>query len=85
MIEPTHAEDQAGDHQFAIKPERRGDRPQAEFRKIFELTSKRGIYLMTDECYCHFLYDEQAVLDCSRCQARKRRCWWPDRCRKLMP
>lgn len=33
--------------------------PQSEFRKIFELTNKRGIYLMTDECYCHFLYDEK--------------------------
>ena len=33
--------------------------PQNEFRKIFELTKKRGIYLMTDECYCHFLYDEK--------------------------
>ncbi len=30
---------------------------QAEFRKILELTSKRGIYLMTDECYCHFVYE----------------------------
>jgi aspartate aminotransferase len=30
-----------------------------EFRKIFELTSRRGIYLMTDECYCHFLYDSE--------------------------
>src|SRR4051795_6052037 len=28
-----------------------------EFEKIFALTSKRGIYLMTDECYCKFLYD----------------------------
>ena len=28
-----------------------------EFEKIFELTSSRGIYLLTDECYCHFLYD----------------------------
>ena len=33
--------------------------PQSEFRKIFELTNKHGIYLMTDECYCHFLYDEK--------------------------
>jgi aspartate aminotransferase len=33
--------------------------PQSEFLKIFELTKKRGIYLMTDECYCHFLYDEK--------------------------
>ncbi|MGA3096704.1 MAG: pyridoxal phosphate-dependent aminotransferase [Bryobacteraceae bacterium] len=30
-----------------------------EFEKIFQLTSERGIYLMTDECYCHFLYDSQ--------------------------
>jgi aspartate aminotransferase len=28
-----------------------------EFEKIFHLTSKRGIYLLTDECYCHFLYE----------------------------
>ncbi|MBV9301559.1 MAG: pyridoxal phosphate-dependent aminotransferase [Acidobacteriaceae bacterium] len=28
-----------------------------EFRRIFDLTSKRGIFLLTDECYCHFLYD----------------------------
>ena len=31
--------------------------PDDEFRKIYELTSKREIFLMTDECYCHFLYD----------------------------
>jgi aspartate aminotransferase len=30
-----------------------------EFEKIFKLTSSRGIYLMTDECYCHFLYDSE--------------------------
>ena len=30
-----------------------------EFEKIFRLTSARGIYLMTDECYCHFLYDSE--------------------------
>lgn len=28
-----------------------------EFERIYELTSKRGIWLMTDECYCRFLYD----------------------------
>ena len=28
-----------------------------EFEKIFRLTSQRGIYLLTDECYCHFLYE----------------------------
>jgi aspartate aminotransferase len=33
--------------------------PQSEFLKIYELTKKRGIYLMTDECYCHFLYEEK--------------------------
>jgi aspartate aminotransferase len=30
-----------------------------EFEKIFKLTSERGIYLMTDECYCQFLYDSR--------------------------
>ena len=30
-----------------------------EFEKLFKLTSARGIYLMTDECYSHFLYDSQ--------------------------
>jgi aspartate aminotransferase len=29
---------------------------RAEFEKVFHITSKRGIYLMTDECYCKFLY-----------------------------
>jgi aspartate aminotransferase len=28
-----------------------------EFEKIFHLTSRRGIYLLTDECYCRFVYD----------------------------
>lgn len=28
-----------------------------EFRDIFALTSKRDIFLMTDECYCHFVYE----------------------------
>jgi aspartate aminotransferase len=27
-----------------------------EFEKIYHITSRRGIYLLTDECYCHFLY-----------------------------
>lgn len=30
-----------------------------EFEKIYHLTSSRGIILMTDECYCRFLYDEE--------------------------
>ncbi|HEX4165253.1 MAG TPA: pyridoxal phosphate-dependent aminotransferase [Bryobacteraceae bacterium] len=29
----------------------------AEFRKILELTAKHEIYLMTDECYCQFVYE----------------------------
>src|SRR5215467_10560822 len=28
-----------------------------EFEKILHACKKRGIYLMTDECYCHFLYE----------------------------
>jgi aspartate aminotransferase len=32
---------------------------RVEFEKIFKLTSERGIYLMTDECYCKFLYDSE--------------------------
>ena len=30
-----------------------------EFEKIYRLTSERGIYLLTDECYCKFLYDSE--------------------------
>ncbi|MEP6714538.1 MAG: pyridoxal phosphate-dependent aminotransferase [Terriglobia bacterium] len=29
----------------------------AEFEKLYYITSKKGIYLLTDECYSHFLYD----------------------------
>jgi len=32
---------------------------RGEFEKIFKLTNERGIYLMTDECYCKFLYDSE--------------------------
>src|SRR5689334_10384530 len=32
---------------------------RSEFEKIFRLTQERGIYLCTDECYCHFLYDSE--------------------------
>ncbi|MBI3278648.1 MAG: pyridoxal phosphate-dependent aminotransferase [Acidobacteria bacterium] len=28
-----------------------------EFERIFHMTSRRGIWLLTDECYCRFLYD----------------------------
>jgi aspartate aminotransferase len=30
---------------------------RAEFEKIYDLVVKRDIQLMTDECYCRFLYD----------------------------
>lgn len=30
-----------------------------EFEKIYWLTSRRGVFLMTDECYCQFLYDQK--------------------------
>ncbi len=29
---------------------------QQEFEKVLHACVKRGIYLLTDECYCHFLY-----------------------------
>ncbi len=32
---------------------------RAEFEKIYELTSTRGIMLMTDECYCKFVYETE--------------------------
>src|SRR5450432_2303060 len=32
---------------------------RGEFEKIYRLTAARGIYLMTDECYCKFLYDSE--------------------------
>src|SRR5579863_7390227 len=32
---------------------------RAEFEKIYHLAAKRGIELMTDECYCRFLYDSE--------------------------
>jgi aspartate aminotransferase len=30
-----------------------------EFRAIFHVTSKHDIYLLTDECYCQFLYEDK--------------------------
>ena len=30
-----------------------------EFERILHMTQKRGIWLMTDECYCRFLYDDE--------------------------
>ncbi len=33
--------------------------PREEFEKIYHVTSEAGIYLLTDECYCHFLYGSE--------------------------
>ena len=30
-----------------------------EFERIYQLAAKRGVRLMTDECYCRFLYDSE--------------------------
>jgi aspartate aminotransferase len=30
---------------------------RSEFERIFALTSERGVWLITDECYCRFLYE----------------------------
>ena len=30
---------------------------QAEFEKLYHITAAKGIYLLTDECYSHFLYE----------------------------
>jgi len=30
---------------------------RAEFERIYELAASRGVWLLTDECYCRFLYD----------------------------
>ncbi len=30
-----------------------------EFARILHITSRRGAYLITDECYCRFLYDAE--------------------------
>jgi aspartate aminotransferase len=32
---------------------------RTEFERILHMTNKRGIWLMTDECYCRFLYDDE--------------------------
>src|SRR5208337_5251698 len=33
--------------------------PREEFERIYHMAAKRGIQLMTDECYCRFLYDSE--------------------------
>jgi aspartate aminotransferase len=31
--------------------------PREEFERIFDVCQQRGIWVMTDECYSHFIYD----------------------------
>jgi len=33
--------------------------PPSELRKILEVCQRHGVWLMTDECYSHFTYDDQ--------------------------
>jgi aspartate aminotransferase len=33
--------------------------PEREFQRVLELAIRHNIYLMTDECYCQFVYEEQ--------------------------
>jgi aspartate aminotransferase len=44
---------------------------RGEFEKIFQMTSSRGIYLLTDECYSHFLYDGSPFSIASMPDARR--------------
>jgi len=32
---------------------------RAEFARIYQLAAKHGVRLMTDECYCRFLYEDE--------------------------
>jgi len=44
---------------------------RSEFEDIFRLTSERGIYLVTDECYCQFLYDSEPYSIASQPSAKE--------------
>jgi aspartate aminotransferase len=50
--------------------------PPAEFRKIMELTSERGIYVISDECYLRFVYPPGEVFSAASLPAdlRSRLC-----------
>jgi aspartate aminotransferase len=41
-----------------------------EFERILHLTHSRGIWLMTDECYCKFLYDSEPFSIAANKQAK---------------
>ncbi len=55
---------------------------QGEFEKIFRLTVDRGIWLMTDECYCNFLY-EGHPFSISSLAGAKETSSWPARSPRL--
>ena len=46
--------------------------PPAEFRKIMELTSERGIYVVSDECYLRFVYPPGEVFSAASLPAEIR-------------
>jgi aspartate aminotransferase len=47
--------------------------PPAEFQKIMELLVDRGIYVITDECYLHFVYPPAQVFSAASLPAELRR------------
>jgi len=46
--------------------------PPAEFRKIMEITSERGIYVVSDECYLRFVYPPGEVFSAASLPAELR-------------
>lgn len=46
--------------------------PPAEFQKIMELLVERGIYVITDECYLHFVYPPAEVFSAASLPAELR-------------
>jgi aspartate aminotransferase len=50
--------------------------PPADFRKVMELTSERGIYVVSDECYLRFVYPPGEVFSAASLppQLRSRLC-----------
>lgn len=50
--------------------------PPEDFRRIMELTAERGIYVVSDECYLHFVYPPAEVFSaaCLPAELRARLC-----------
>jgi len=46
--------------------------PPAEFRRIMELTTERGIYVVSDECYLRFVYPPAEVFSAASLPAELR-------------